>query len=106
MKNKLFPITPDKPWLAPLAGYSDLPFRLLCHEYGCSTAVTEMVSAKGLIYNSPGTKELLQTCDQDTPLVVQLFGSEEPFLVHPSNACGKRVFAILTSTAAVRCARL
>lgn len=81
MKKTLFPITPDKPWLAPLAGYSDLPFRLLCHEYGCSAAVTEMVSAKGLIYNSPGTKELLQTCDEDSPLIVQLFGSEEPFLV-------------------------
>ncbi len=81
MSNTLFPISPDKPWLAPLAGFSDLPFRLLCHEQGCSTAVTEMVSAKGLIYQSPGTKELLQTCKQDSPLVVQLFGSEEPFLV-------------------------
>jgi tRNA-dihydrouridine synthase B len=80
MKNTLFPITADKPWLAPLAGFSDLPFRLLCHEYGCRTAVTEMVSAKGLIYDSPGTQELLQTCEQDSPLIVQLFGSEEPFL--------------------------
>lgn len=81
MNTTLFPITPDKPWLAPLAGFSDLPFRLLCHDHGCHTAVTEMISAKGLIYQSPGTRELLQTCEQDTPLVVQLFGSEEPFLV-------------------------
>jgi len=81
MNNSLFPISADKPWLAPLAGFSDLPFRLLCHDHGCHTAVTEMVSAKGLIYQSPGTRELLQTCDLDTPLVVQLFGSEEPFLV-------------------------
>lgn len=81
MNTTLFPITPDKPWLAPLAGFSDLPFRLLCHEHGCHTAVTEMVSAKGLIYHSPGTRELLQTCAQDNPLIVQLFGSEEPFLV-------------------------
>lgn len=75
------PISPDHPWLAPLAGYSDLPFRLLCREQGCRVAVTEMVSAKGLIYNSPGTNELLQTCPEDAPLVVQLFGSEESFLV-------------------------
>jgi tRNA-dihydrouridine synthase B len=81
MKNELHPITPDRPWLAPLAGYSDLPFRLLCHEHGCCAAVTEMVSAKGLIYNTPGTAALLHTCDRDRPLVVQIFGSEETFLV-------------------------
>lgn len=81
MSTTLFPITADRPWLAPLAGFSDLPFRLLCRDHGCHTAVTEMVSAKGLIYNSPGTNEILQTCAQDTPLIVQLFGSEEPFLV-------------------------
>jgi len=73
--------SPDAPWLAPLAGYSDLPFRLLCREHGCRVAVTEMVSAKGLIYQSPGTHELLMTSSSDEPLVVQLFGSEEPFLV-------------------------
>lgn len=76
-----FPIAPDKPWLAPLAGFSDLPFRLLCREYGCAVAVTEMVSAKGLLYESPGTADLLRTCPADVPLVVQLFGSEESFLV-------------------------
>jgi tRNA-dihydrouridine synthase B len=70
------PIAPDKPWLAPLAGYSDLPFRMLCREYGAACAVTEMVSAKGLVYYSPGTKDLLATCPGDSPLVVQLFGSE------------------------------
>ena len=72
-----FPIDPDKPWLAPLAGFSDLPFRLLCREYGCVVAVTEMVSAKGLLYESPGTADLLRTCPADAPLAVQLFGSEE-----------------------------
>lgn len=74
-------ITPETPWLAPLAGYSDLPFRILCREHGCHVAVTEMISAKGLIYGSPGTKELLATCAQDTPLIVQLFGAEEEFLI-------------------------
>jgi tRNA-dihydrouridine synthase B len=73
--------SPDAPWLAPLAGYSDLPFRRLCREHGCRVAVTEMVSAKGLLYHSPGTQELLMTCAEDTPLVVQLFGAEETFLV-------------------------
>lgn len=74
-------IHPGEPWLAPLAGFSDLPFRLLCREHGCRVAVTEMVSAKGLIYDSPGTQELLQTCAQDSPLIVQIFGAEESFLI-------------------------
>ena len=71
---------PEHPWLAPLAGYSDLPFRLLCREYGAAVCVTEMVSAKGLVYESPGTNELLMTLPEDQPLVVQLFGAEASFL--------------------------
>ena len=74
------PIGPQHPWLAPLAGYSDLPFRLLCREYGAAVCVTEMVSAKGLVYESPGTNELLMTLPEDQPLVVQLFGAEAYFL--------------------------
>lgn len=81
MNTPLFSFTPNEPWLAPLAGYSDLPFRLLCREEGCHVTVTEMVSAKGLIYNSPGTQELLQSCTEDEPVIVQLFGSEESFLI-------------------------
>ena len=67
---------PRRPWLAPLAGYTDLPFRLLCREYGASVCCTEMVSAKGLSYHSPGTRDLLLTLPEDQPLVVQLFGCE------------------------------
>ena len=74
------PFGREFPWLAPLAGYSDLPFRLLCREYGAAVCVTEMVSAKGLAYQSPGTNELLQTLPEDQPLVVQLFGAEPVFL--------------------------
>ncbi len=72
--------SPDKPWLAPLAGWSDLPFRLLCRRFGAAVCCTEMISAKGLIYKSPGTAELFATCPEDTPVVVQLFGSEAPFM--------------------------
>ncbi|HML55766.1 MAG TPA: tRNA-dihydrouridine synthase family protein [Solidesulfovibrio magneticus] len=74
------PIAPDAPWLAPLAGFSDLPFRLLCRELGAVVAVTEMVSAKGLFYDSRNTKRLLDTCPADSPLVVQLFGAEPDYL--------------------------
>jgi len=59
-----------------MAGYTDLPFRLLCRELGAACAVTEMVSAKGMVYGSPGSKNLLAACPADNPLVVQLFGCE------------------------------
>ena len=72
----VLPVNPATPWLAPLAGFSDLPFRLLCREFGCQVACTEMVSAKGLLYGSQGTLDILRTCSQDNPLVVQLYGSE------------------------------
>lgn len=72
----VLPFGRDRPWLAPLAGYSDLPFRLLCREQGADVCETEMISAKGLLYKSPGTAQLLQNTQADVPLVVQLFGSE------------------------------
>lgn len=71
---------PDKPWLAPLAGWSDLPFRLLCRELGAAVCCTEMISAKGLVYGSPGTDELLNTLPDDNPLIIQLFGAEASFM--------------------------
>ncbi len=76
-------IKAHEPWLAPLAGYSDLPFRLLCRDFGAHVACTEMVSAKGLVYKSNGTQDLLNTTEVDSakhPLVVQLFGNEVPFM--------------------------
>lgn len=76
MTEQTLPFAADQPWLAPLAGFSDLPFRLLCRAHGAAVACTEMVSAKGLVYNSKGTEELLRTIAADSPLVVQLFGSE------------------------------
>lgn len=79
MQN-LLPIQPQTPWLAPLAGWSDLPFRLLCREQGASVACTEMVSAKGLVYGGKNTHDLLQTNEADSPLVVQIFGAEADFM--------------------------
>ncbi len=73
-------IAPNKPWLAPLAGYSDLPFRLLCRELGASVCVTEMVSAKGLLFGTTATSRLVATAQEDAPLVVQLFGAEAEYV--------------------------
>lgn len=58
-----------------MAGYTDLPFRLLVRRLGCELAWTEMVSAEGVARNNSQTGELLRTVSEDHPLVVQLFGS-------------------------------
>ncbi|MFB3896414.1 MAG: tRNA dihydrouridine synthase DusB [bacterium] len=63
-------------FLAPMAGYTDLPFRLLCRKYGAVLAYTEMVSAAGLAREHKKTLLLLQSTPEDKPLAVQLFGSD------------------------------
>ncbi len=62
--------------LAPMAGVSDLPFRLLCREMGAGLAVMEMVSAKAILYRNKNTKELMRTTPEDRPVSLQLFGSD------------------------------
>ena len=62
--------------LGPMAGVTDLPFRLLCKEKGCGLLYTEMVSAKALYYKNKNTLPLLATDPKEQPVGVQLFGSE------------------------------
>ena len=62
--------------LAPMAGVTDLPFRVLCREQGAGCVVTEMVSAKAVLYNNKNPRELLQIDPAERPAAVQLFGSE------------------------------
>lgn len=62
--------------LAPMAGVTDLPFRLLCKEQGCEMFYTEMVSAKALYYGNKNTEPLLATDKKERPVSVQIFGSE------------------------------
>ncbi len=62
--------------LAPLAGYTDLPFRLLCKEKGAGLCCSEMISCHGLLYAQKNTYELLNTVPDERPFAVQLFGNE------------------------------
>ena len=66
----------DKLILAPMAGVTDLPFRLLCKEAGCDILYTEMVSAKAMYYKNKNTIPLLALDDREHPIGLQLFGSE------------------------------
>lgn len=70
-----------KTFLAPLAGITNLPFRLLVKECGCAVVCSEMVSAKGIFYNSEKTLTLLSSKKEERPLSVQLFGSDPDSLV-------------------------
>ena len=61
--------------LAPMAGITDLPFRLICRHLGCGMTVSEMVSAKGLLYKNVKTTEMLRIDAGERPTAIQLFGS-------------------------------
>jgi len=62
--------------LAPLAGYTDLPFRLLCRRYGAALCYTEMISCHGLVYNKKKTLQMTQTVTEERPVALQLFGAD------------------------------
>ena len=62
--------------LAPLAGISDSVMRRICRAKGAALSCTEMVSAKGLYYKSPGSEELLYIHPDEGPVGIQIFGSE------------------------------
>lgn len=66
----------NKTILAPLAGITNLPFRLIAREAGCGLVCSEMVSANGLVRNSAKTRKMLDTTPEEWPLSVQIFGSE------------------------------
>lgn len=63
-------------FLAPMAGVTDIAFRVICKEMGCGLVYTEMVSAKALYYGSKNTEDLLKLSQKEAPAAVQIFGSE------------------------------
>lgn len=66
--------------LGPMAGVTDLPFRILCKEMGADLIYTEMVSAKGILYNNKNTESLLMVEEKERPVALQLFG-EDPYIM-------------------------
>lgn len=73
-KNNIF--------LAPMAGITDLPFRLMCEKFEPGLVVTEMVSSKALLYNDDKTKKLLNTTNEKRPISMQIFGSDEEAMAY------------------------
>ena len=81
--------------LAPMAGVTDLPFRLLCREQGAGLLCMEMVSAKAIQYNNKNTKALLEIHPEERPVSLQLFGSEPDVISEIAKQIEDLPFAIL-----------
>ena len=81
--------------LAPMAGVSDLPFRLLCREQGAGLVCMEMVSAKAILYKNRNTEELLTIDSKEHPVSLQLFGSDPDIISEIAKQIEERPFDIL-----------
>lgn len=81
--------------LGPMAGVTDLPFRLLCREQGAGLLCMEMVSAKAIYYNNRNTESLLEIHPDEQPVSLQLFGSDPAIMSEMAKRIEERPFAIL-----------
>lgn len=81
--------------LAPMAGVTDLPFRLLCKEQGAGLLCMEMVSAKAIHYKNKNTEALMEIRPEEMPVSLQLFGSEPDLMAEVAKQIEERPFAIL-----------
>ncbi|KXG73986.1 tRNA dihydrouridine synthase DusB [Thermotalea metallivorans] len=76
--------------LGPMAGVTDLTFRLLCKEQGCGLVYTEMVSAKGICYGDKNTEDLLEIREEEKPVALQIFGSDPDFMARAAEMLNHR----------------
>lgn len=86
---------PNQVILAPMAGVSDIAFRLLCHEQGAGLVCSEMVSAKAILYGNKNTEELLQIHSEEGAVSLQLFGSDPDIVSEMAKRIEERPFAVL-----------
>ena len=86
---------PNNLILAPMAGVTDLPFRLLCKEQGAGLLCMEMVSAKAILYKNKNTEALLSIDERELPVSLQLFGSDPDIISQIAHQIEERPFDIL-----------
>lgn len=82
IKNNVF--------LAPMAGITDLAYRLICKEFGAGLVYTEMISAKGIYYNDEKTKLLTQIDEKERPVAIQIFGSDADIMADVAKKMSKK----------------
>lgn len=81
--------------LGPMAGVTDLPFRMLCKEQGADLLYTEMISAKGIYYHNKNTEQLWAIREEERPVALQLFGSDPVLMAEMAKQIEERNFDIL-----------
>ena len=81
--------------LAPMAGVTDLPFRLLCREQGAGLLSMEMVSAKAISFHNRNTEELMEIDEKESPVALQLFGSDPVLISEMAKYIEEKPFDIL-----------
>ena len=81
--------------LAPMAGVTDLPFRVLCKEQGAGLLCMEMISAKAIYYGSKNTEELMKISPAEMPVSLQLFGSDADIMADMAKKIEEKPFAVL-----------
>lgn len=86
---------PGRVIFAPMAGVSDLPFRILCREQGAALVCMEMISAKAITYRNARTADLMETCPEEAPVSLQLFGREPEIIARACEMIEDRPFDIL-----------
>lgn len=96
MQLKIGNVTlPNNIILAPMAGVTDLPFRVLCAEQGAGMVCMEMISAKALSYHNKNTEELLHISEKEGLVSLQLFGSEPELMREMAKQIEELPFAVL-----------
>lgn len=93
---KIGPVGIENPFvLAPMAGITDLPFRMLCKEQGAGLLYTEMVSAKAISYRNRNTLPLMEISPKEHPVALQIFGSEPELMAEVARSIEDQPFDIL-----------
>ena len=93
---KIGPVDIENPFvLAPMAGITDLPFRMLCKEQGAGLLYTEMVSAKAISYRNRNTIPLMEISPKEHPVALQIFGSEPELMAEVARSIEDQPFDIL-----------
>ena len=96
MKWKIGSVEMENPFiLAPMAGVTDLPFRMLCKEQGAGLLCTEMVSAKAISFHNKNTISLMQIDPSEHPVSMQIFGSEPDLMAEVAKSIEEQPFDIL-----------
>ena len=96
MELKIGNVRLENPYiLAPMAGVTDLPFRLLCKEMGAGLICMEMVSAKAISFHNKNTEKLMEIEEKERPVSMQLFGSDPDLIAEMAAQIEERPFDIL-----------